>query len=163
MVSFIRRMHHHFELRVRSLLRMKKRGVRFKDQRFTGPFKDGLWGEVERALSYHSGDQSPLHALNRLIHEEAQVLGSSLPAWIDENTYEITNEYWATERLVQLSRRHDRDLPRDENSPIIVCNIGTHSFLVDGHTRVNKWTKRKADRQHLVLVVRPQQLTQEAG
>jgi hypothetical protein len=154
-VSRAKRFRHDLEVRLRKIFKMKKKGFRFKKEQYAGPFKDGLWGEVERALSYHSVAVTPLRTLNNLIEKQARLLGFSCTEPIDVTAAVVTSESWPTERLAQLPRMHDRDLPRDEDYPILIYHADEVTAILDGHTRVNKWARGRASGDRWVLVVRP--------
>jgi hypothetical protein len=54
-----------------------------------------------------------------------------------------------------LPRRHNRYIPRDEDAPVIILQIGEKAALLDGHTRVNKWMRERAIGLRRVVVLRP--------
>lgn len=142
------------ELKLRAWLGMKKRGLPHRERQYTGPFPDGPWGEVDKAFSYHRRDKTPRHRLNRLAQEQAKNLGQYSLPWLDEKSCTAVCAEWSVARLAQFPRRHARDMPRDESTPIIVLQLGQHAALLDGHTRVNKWANDGAVGLRRVIVVR---------
>ena len=134
---------------------VERRGLPHHDQQYAGPFADGVWGDIERAFSYHRRDSTPRQHLNRRAQEEASRLGESALPWLDESSCSAVYEEWPIARLAELPRAHQRDLPRDESIPVIVLQIGHKAALLDGHTRVNKWAKEAGGDFRTVVVVRP--------
>jgi hypothetical protein len=132
-----------------------RRGLPHHDQQYTGPFADGPWGDIEKAFSYHKRDSTPREHLNRRAQEEAARLGERDLPWLDEDSSSAVYEDWPVARLAELPRAHERDLPRDESTPVVILQIDTKAALLDGHTRVNKWAKEPGGGARRVVVVRP--------
>lgn len=138
--------------KLKARLPIEERGQPYRPRRYTGPFSEGLWGTVERAFSYSKGD-GPWSQINRRAREEFARLGlSGLPP-LDRGSCAVALHRWPVSRLAAIPRSHDRDRPRSERTPVIVLQIGPYAALLDGHTRVNKWSKAQAKKSKPVIVI----------
>jgi hypothetical protein len=142
-----------FHRKVRSRLPIRVRGRRYRPLRYTGPFTDGLWGEIERAFAYSKGDGVPRDQLNRRAREEAGRLGILTLPFLTEESCTVALEDWPISRLATLYRAHDLDRPRSDKVPVIVLVAGSHAVLLDGFTRVNKWSKKLDTGTRPVIVI----------
>ena len=127
------------------------------EPRWFGPFSEGEWGDLERAFRYSKG--TPYDVINRIASGKVasgQIAG--IP-YLDKESATIRALMMSTAELEASFPRgpasHTRNRPVDENSPIIALEADGKLLLLDGRTRINKWTAEANQQMHRVLVVAP--------
>lgn len=113
-----------------------------------GPYADGVWGEIERAMAYKGEDESPRHALTRLARK---MCDSDLP-WLDESTCAVERVRWTIEDCSHLSLVHDRAEPRETDGPGIVVHHGNTYTVIDGNNRIN-WRRQSGSAKPMELII----------
>ena len=113
-----------------------------------------VWEQLYCLLQHHQKkgrDNSPNDVLNRLFHE---YVPQAKQFRLNEQNCYLSMEVWSTTDLANVTRRHDRREPREENCPVVVLLYGTQSYMIDGNNRVNRWVTNNKSSHHNVVVVR---------
>jgi hypothetical protein len=129
------------------------------EERRVAPDARQLWETLERALSYHrtrGRDVTSIDALNRILAKARSSLdepSEGLPR-LSPETCTIRLQRWTTSKLDAIRRgKHQRDRPRCANLPVIVVEYEGREYLIDGQTRINRWTADGNDGPHEVIVL----------
>ena len=117
-----------------------------------------LWFTACEILKWHNkGDDQCIDTLNRLWRKHSEVVtpnGESLlhVPTLDESMIKVGAEHWPLDRLLSLTRSHQRNRPLSF-PPIVVLNWFDRYFLLDGTTRINFWSAVGNKGPHAVLVI----------
>lgn len=133
------------------LLPTRKRKMAHRE--WHGQLSPGLWGEIEDALSYCHGE-TPYQALNRYARKHiTRGHVESLPQLNPENCT-VRDEVWNAEHMMERLQPAEHQLirPRDESRPILILKTGCKYLLLDGRTRVNKWTSKGSIQRRVIII-----------
>lgn len=124
-----------------------------------------LWAWIQAELTFHrlAGTQHDwLDTLNRLWRKKLilrRITGPDLdPATLpilQRSMLTVTRERWGLLGLLKLVDRpaHARQEPRCAVCPVIVLRWRWRDFLIDGHTRINRWQHDRNYGPHEVIVI----------
>ena len=116
-----------------------------------GPYSDGLWGEVELALSY--GGLAPEIAFNANAQDSAYRLGFAPLPWLDDGNCRLFVETLDTLGVARISRSHSYARPVVPGGSLLAIDIhGSREFL-DGTNRANRIVAGKIPGPHRVIIV----------
>jgi hypothetical protein len=124
-----------------------------------------LWGWIQAELSFHRlhGTQHTwLETLNRLWRKKlvlrridgADIDPATLPL-LDRSMLDAWRERWGLLGLTKLVDHpaHARSEPNCGGCPVIVLRWRHRDFLIDGHTRINRWQRDRNYGPHEVIVI----------
>jgi len=122
-----------------------------------------LLQEIKALLTWHAGDRESIEQFfNRQLHE--RIIGRRLdkplpnvrPLRLSDDEVNILEEFWSYEQLKVLPRWHKKENPSRTDVPLIVFRGWGGVFLIDGQSRVNRWSATCDKGPHRVLVIEPQ-------
>ena len=117
-----------------------------------------LWDLVYGALWWERKDASPTACLNRLTNE--RLSGSKLA--LDPTTAEVREEWWQTNELSRLERKHNKVHDFDDDRPIVVVEFEGRLILVDGNHRVTRWLASGHNVERQLLIVHPHGIARDS-
>jgi len=123
-----------------------------------------LLEEVKALLIRHARNrgESIEQFFNRQLHE--RILGRRLGEpmqnvrllRLSDDEVNILEELWSLEQLKVFPQWHRNENPARTDVPLIVFRGWDRVFLIDGQSRVNRWSARCDKGPHRVLVIEPQ-------
>ena len=99
----------------------------------------------------------------RQLHERVCLLRlkAPVPDWarvtLEEGFVTVIEEHWSLGELLAIPPRHPRSRPQFTDPPLIIFRGWGRTELIDGQSRVNRWTAESEGGPHRVLVVQPRE------